>query len=299
MKRIPLLIIVLITAWVSGGCDTEIARQVVPRPGRVLAIREALRGDEEAATTEPTEPVMQKPTEFVTLRGQFQIQGTPPANPVLSVTKDTAVCNPNNVTIYAPQVVVDPQSKGIKNMVVMVEVPDDWVHPDAKGATDEVKFDQKACEFVDHVFGMQATETLEILNSDPIAHNTKMEPRRNTASNVNVPGGTSTTYKPTAGEKDPFEVTCSIHPWMKAYILIRSNGYYAISGDDGSFEIANVPAGAPIQVRVWHETQPSGVSPTTVNGQPVSWRKGEFTMTLDPTDESKNELAVVVDASTF
>ncbi|MFI4875637.1 MAG: hypothetical protein ACIALR_09880 [Blastopirellula sp. JB062] len=298
MKRFPPLLIVLITAWISSGCDSQETRQVVPRPGRVLAIREALRGDE-TPQPESSEPVVEKPTQFATLRGQFKIQGTPPPNPALSVTKDTAVCNPNNVSLHAPQVVVDPQSQGIKNMVVMIETPADWVHPDALGSTEKVKFDQKACLFVDHVFGMQATQTLEILNSDPIAHNTKMEPRRNTASNVNVPGGASTTYQPTTGEKEPFEVTCSIHPWMKAYILIRNDAYYAISGADGTFEIANVPAGAPIQVRVWHETQPSGVSPATVNGQPASWRKGEFTLTLDPADESKNELAIVVDASEF
>ena len=45
---------------------------------------------------------------------------------------------------------------------------------------------------------------------------------------------------------------------MTAYLLPRKNGYFAITDADGNFEIANVPAGEPLEFQVWHE---SGAAP--------------------------------------
>ena len=40
---------------------------------------------------------------------------------------------------------------------------------------------------------------------------------------------------------------------MKAHLLVRDNPYMAITGDDGSFEIANIPAGEH-EFILWHES---------------------------------------------
>jgi hypothetical protein len=36
---------------------------------------------------------------------------------------------------------------------------------------------------------------------------------------------------------------CDVHPWMFAWVSVFDHPYFAISGKDGSFKIANVPAG--------------------------------------------------------
>lgn len=36
---------------------------------------------------------------------------------------------------------------------------------------------------------------------------------------------------------------CDVHPWMFAWISIFDHPYYAVSGKDGTFKIANVPPG--------------------------------------------------------
>ena len=46
---------------------------------------------------------------------------------------------------------------------------------------------------------------------------------------------------------------------MKAYMLPRENGYFAVSADDGSFEIANLPAGEELEIQVWHESAGNGL----------------------------------------
>ncbi len=36
---------------------------------------------------------------------------------------------------------------------------------------------------------------------------------------------------------------CDVHPWMFAYVTVADSPYFAVSAKDGTFKIANVPAG--------------------------------------------------------
>jgi hypothetical protein len=47
-------------------------------------------------------------------------------------------------------------------------------------------------------------------------------------------------------------VKCDVHPWMTAYIGVFENPLFAISSDDGSFQITGVPAGT-YTLTAWHE----------------------------------------------
>jgi hypothetical protein len=83
---------------------------------------------------------------------------------------------------------------------------------------------------------------------------------------------------------------------MQAWFINRDNGYFAVTNPDGTFEIANLPAGVPIELRVWQEKL-GAVSNVTVNGEPTTWSKGKLALTLDP--DTELELNVVLDASQF
>jgi hypothetical protein len=48
-------------------------------------------------------------------------------------------------------------------------------------------------------------------------------------------------------------VKCNIHPWMHAFIGVVGNPYFAVSGEDGSFELKNLPPG-DYTLEAWHET---------------------------------------------
>ncbi len=50
-------------------------------------------------------------------------------------------------------------------------------------------------------------------------------------------------------------VFCNIHPRMTGFVVVRDNAWYAQPGADGSFTIADVPAGT-YTLRVWHERAP-------------------------------------------
>jgi uncharacterized protein (DUF2141 family) len=47
-------------------------------------------------------------------------------------------------------------------------------------------------------------------------------------------------------------VKCNIHSWMHAFIGVVDNPYFAVSKDDGTFEIKNLPPGN-YTIAVWQE----------------------------------------------
>jgi hypothetical protein len=46
---------------------------------------------------------------------------------------------------------------------------------------------------------------------------------------------------------------CDIHFWMSSYIHVSQHPFFAITGDDGSFLIPDVPPG-DYTLLAWHET---------------------------------------------
>ena len=73
--------------------------------------------------------------------------------------------------------------------------------------------------------------------------------------NETVPNDAPLKKKFDKTEADPVaRSSCNIHPWMNAYVLVRDNPYMAVSGEDGTFEIKNVPAGKQEFV-FWHEAK--------------------------------------------
>ncbi len=156
---------------------------------------------------------------------------------------------------------------------------------------------RSAC-FSTHVVGVTVGETLNIKNSDTTGHNTNIV---GTGFNPTVPGDGSVPYPVQKEVSVPHEVKCSIHPWMTAYMLQRKNGYFAVTDAEGNFEIANVPAGEPLEFQVWHESGTAagnGLVGTTPDATDVKWtNRGRIMLTLQP-DEVK-EIKVVVPPKAF
>src|SRR5690606_29874851 len=222
---------------VAAGCGrSELPVNVQPNLVRAMEIRNGLVGEVQPDEAQAGVP-QQEPTGFATLKGRIIISGTPPQPVALNVDKDIEVCMPGGESIFSEDVVFDPATKGLANVLVFAEgIPAEWAHPDAApGKSGEVEFDQKRCVFLSHVLAMQSSQTLKILNSDPVGHNTNMSPRRNLPFNQSIPTSGYASYQPTAEESQPFDVRCSIHPWMKAWIIFRNDGYFAVTGKDGSF----------------------------------------------------------------
>ena len=119
-------------------------------------------------------------------------------------------------------------------------------------------------------------------NSDTVSHNTQIVAKRALSINKNIPPGSSVVYTPGKEEKEPIGVSCAVHPWMKAYLLPRDNGYFAITTEDGSFEIPNLPAGIDLSIQVWHEKLGKDFGSIKIVKGPTSpWKRGRIPLKLE------------------
>lgn len=184
-----------------------------------------------------------------TLKGRFVYDGAPPAPEKITPSQDAAVCGKHN--LVREQVVVD-KNGGLANVAIWLSTK--GIEAPSETPTTPAVIDNKECRFTPHVLLLRAGQPLEIKNSDALGHNTKGTPRNNAEFNVLIPANGSQTIKNlTRAERQPFEVQCSIHPWMNAWIVLLDGPFAAVSGPDGSFEIKGLPEGKKLEFLVWQE----------------------------------------------
>ncbi|HUG94462.1 MAG TPA: hypothetical protein VML55_26765 [Planctomycetaceae bacterium] len=168
--------------------------------------------------------------------------------------KDPQVCAAQD--LFANDLVVDPESKGIANIFVYLRsVKPADVHPQLKAsARKEVVFDQKSCEFIPHAMFVRTDQEVLVKSDDPVPHNTRTNPLRNRGVNfavrANDRAGQRVTH--TVAESLPTEVKCDFHPHMRAFWLILDHPYAAVTDENGEFTIDKLPAGDH-EFRVWQE----------------------------------------------
>ncbi|MEE9211254.1 MAG: carboxypeptidase regulatory-like domain-containing protein [Phycisphaeraceae bacterium] len=111
--------------------------------------------------------------------------------------------------------------------------------------------DQRGCVYAPHVMGVVAGQTILILNSDNTMHNVHATPKLN----ANFNQSQAPSVKISATFEDPemaIGVKCDIHTWMGAYIHVMEHPFFAITQQDGTFEIKGLPPGE-YELRTWHE----------------------------------------------
>jgi hypothetical protein len=191
------------------------------------------------------------PGDFV---GTVTLTGDKPALPPLvalgAMVQDKATCSA--VEIPNELLVVDGASKGIQNVFIYLEKAPAGA---AKIPLPEKQiFDQKGCRFMPHAMLVRTSVPLLVLSEDDVGHNTHTFPSRNTGFNSAIgkkeQKGVPINY--TQSEKEPIEVKCDIHPWMKAYHLPLDHGFAALTNEKGEFAIKGLPAGT-YTFKVWHE----------------------------------------------
>lgn len=131
----------------------------------------------------------------------------------------------------------------------------------------KVTMDQKGLMFQPHVMVVQAGTTVEFLNSDTVAHNVfwpSISGDKKKSHNLGTwPTGQTKPFT----FNDPGVVTllCNVHPDMSGFIVVSPTPYFAETGADGSFELANVPDGQ-YTITAWHEGKKVQSKKITVSG---------------------------------
>lgn len=229
--------------------------------------------------------------EWGTVKGRFVVDGDVAKPPAMTVTKDEGFCGPS---LPDPSIIVG-EKNGLQNVALWLyldrgaKAPE--VHPDyAAEAKKPVVVDNKACLYAPHVAMVVVGQPVEFKNSDPIPHNFKVEGFANAGMNNLVPVGGVYEHKFDSEERYPMNASCSIHPWMSAKIVVRELPYMAVTGEDGSFEIKNLPVGEH-KLQVWHEV-PGTIKEMTIGGKKVKDRKGLMEITVKAGDNDLGDISI-------
>ncbi len=276
------------------GCDNRVSiDRYAPDLQTASKLRNLLEESGDGGAEAENDSPVTNPTGYATFRGQVVIQGTPPANPEITVSRDTDMCGASAQDLK----LVVSANGGIQNVLIYAEeIPEGWCHPSALGTGEDFIFDQKNCVFLTRVSAFQISQKMKILNNDPKGHNTDFSPRFGASFNQLIAAGGYGYYQTDAEEKQPVSVKCAIHPWMQAWLFPRSNGYFAVTDTEGNFEIPNLPAGVEITLRAWHEI-PKYIQNVTVSGEKQKWSRGRFNHTLEAAGVL--DLSVAIDAAEF
>jgi plastocyanin len=102
--------------------------------------------------------------------------------------------------------------------------------------------DQAGYEFLPGFLIAQAGQVVQFRNSEDVLHNVRVTEASQQKPVFNVATTAFGAYEHKL-EVGLYNVTCDIHPTMRATILVTASPYTASTGADGSFAITAVPPG--------------------------------------------------------
>jgi hypothetical protein len=181
-----------------------------------------------------------------TIEGQVRYPGKVPAPRKIQVVKDHATCDLRDKLV--PRIKVNDQQQ-VQEVIVFLGDIREGLAP--QPPAEKPVIDQKACTFVPHVQVVIKDQPFEIVNSDPVAHSAhlvqhrttvynRMQPQQNMRSQIALDDVGLATLK------------CDVHDWMRAYIYVLWHPYHAVTGEDGSFRLSDVPPGE-YELVAWQE----------------------------------------------
>lgn len=179
--------------------------------------------------------------------GKITYDGTPPAPEKVKLSADPKCLAMHKDGMQKQTVQVS--NGGLAHVFV-------WVKSGIGGSytppAEPVVLDQNGCTYVPHIVTVQAGQPIKIRNSDDTLHNIHPRPTVNTEFNIGQPRKGMESTKTFDKQEIMIPVGCDVHPWMRSYISVVSHPFFAVSKDDGTYEIKGLPAGE-YEVEGYHE----------------------------------------------
>jgi hypothetical protein len=203
------------------------------------------KGDE--ATTAPAKdtlsvprPTPIDPSTVGEVGGEISFGGVRPKSQRINMDQDPACEQKRRGPVIAEDGVVNDNGT-LSNVFVYVKAGAEkyTFAPPAE----PVVLDQDGCMYKPHVLGLMAGQVLKIVSSDDTTHNIHPMPQNNREWNMSQAPGAAPIEQEFVRPEIMIPVKCNQHPWMRAWIGVTSNPFFAVSGSDGTFTIKRLPPG--------------------------------------------------------
>ncbi len=219
------------------------------------------------------------PPGWGSLQGRITLSGAPQPEKIV-ITGNVAYCGQFN--LMDESIKANAMGGGLANVMIWLYVTGDDERPDphpsyADAAKAEIVFDNHQCRFTPRAVVLRTGQTLAIKNSDTVAHNTLIEYEPDPI-NPNLPPGDVIKKPFPEPTRFPLVVRCSSHPWMTARIMVVDTPYFAVTDENGEFEIPLLPPGE-WTFQFYHE-EFGYVSQVEYQGQRARWEKGRPQFTI-------------------
>lgn len=234
---------VLMLAAGLCGCSTD-KKADAAQPGKAKDGRVAPRPTVVAKPTTPYQAV--SVTGGARLTGTIDFDGALPTDNVIQLPPDAAGCGQR----ITEQRVQRTGTRIGGAIVWLTDIRSGKPLPMAR----RFELANEDCMLTPQLQAVVAPGTLNVVSNDVAQHRDRI---------INVGTGELEGIAPfnDNGEVVPFdrvldtteqlEVTCDLHPWAKAWILVLDHPYFATSEKSGTFAMDDVPPGT-YRVKAWH-----------------------------------------------
>ena len=192
------------------------------------------------------------PASFAQITGTVTLEGKPPEMKEIAAIRSNPQCAAlHKDPVWEDTVVVGDKGE-LANVVVSLKGENG---KEVKGPMPmkPAVLDQKGCMYTPHVIAMMVGQPLEVKNSDSFMHNVHSLAIDNPSFNFAQPVP-SEKKVPSFEKPETITIKCDVHPWMKAYIVVLDNPYFAVSNEDGKYTIdtKGLPDGT-YELTAWQE----------------------------------------------
>ncbi|HWE23493.1 MAG TPA: hypothetical protein VG496_06080 [Myxococcales bacterium] len=179
------------------------------------------------------------------IAGKITYNGKAPPPKKINITKDPKVCG----TSRDDDTFSIASDGGVKNVVVYLS---DIKSGKKFDADMKPVLDQKGCHYEPHVQVIPEHSVLQVKSSDPILHNVHSFLNGSTVINFAMPPQPGLVLTKKMDKPGGEQLKCDVHNFMTGGIFVAENPYYALTKDDGTYEIKDIPAGT-YTVATWHQ----------------------------------------------
>jgi len=173
------------------------------------------------------------------ISGTVKFSGTPPKRRPIDISGKKECSELHKEPVLSENVIVAADGS-LKNAFVYVKRGlGAWKFA---APTAPALVDQKGCLFGPHIQGVMVNQPIKITNNDPFAHNVHSFANFNSTFNFSQNQGAEDIKTFTKTEM-MVKIKCDVHGWMETYICVLDHPYFVVTGDDGKFELQNLPPG--------------------------------------------------------